>query len=784
VAKKLESLRIKGFRGATSQVDISFDSEKPVILVFGENGTGKSTIVDAIDFVCNQNGGSLAGRQETNLRRHLPSLGAPAGGLSVVLECGGYRWSASLDSAKPVVRGPSARPVAAILRRSKLLDFIDEAPAGRYKALAAFIDVSKVEKSEQSLRDAKKRVKDEIDNATEFTANASRDLDLAWRAEGCPAPDAVRWAEGKAGEDLDTLLTSQKKLMAILEAFEQTRMAQEERHGSEVLCAAAEAALESAREELLAAESESAAAESQLLEILGQAQRYIEAHPDLALCPVCEQPIAPAQLRSRIIARREAGRAVEAAVGKVRQAKDSAYEHGRDLERREERLIQWGRKLAELARASEAAAPQGQSINWPAYPLLFGELDLNLREEAAEQARLMLEDLEPQEVSFRAARDSVGKDIANLRNIQTLSGNLAKQAKRLEELQPLYRRLDGALQIMEEKRLDYVEDILDSVTDRVEVLYSRLHPGEKVGNIKFLLDPDKRASLSIRGSFETQTGIPPQAYYSESHLDTLGICIFLALAERYAAEDTFIVLDDVLTSTDQGHLDRFIELIHEECAVQRQVILTTHYRPLRDRYRYAHGPAANVQLIELLPWTRARGVRHTNTKPEIDEFRRLLVAEPLDRQAVASKAGVLLEATLDRITLLYRCRVRRKPSGDYTLGELLDGLETKLKKRLQTGAEPLQGPVNLADALDRLSSLTWIRNQVGAHFSYKGMEISDKEIADFGQATLQLLDALVCPKCGDLPRKPDGSAWRCGCTTRWLAPLASPGESLAETPGL
>jgi energy-coupling factor transporter ATP-binding protein EcfA2 len=782
MAKKLQSLRIKSFRGATSQVDFSFDPEKPVILVFGENGTGKSTMVDAIDFVCNQNGGSLAGRQETNLKKHLPSLGAPAAGLSVVLECGGSKWFASLDSSKPVVKGPTACPDAAILRRSKLLEFIDVPPADRYKALAVFIDVSKVEKSEQSLRDARKNVTNEIDSATRAKADALRDMELAWKAEGCPAPDAVRWAEGKAGEDLDTLLKTQNEITAILTAFGQTRLAQDERHKSEAECATAEGTLESARQRLHAAESESAAAESQLLQLLAQAQSYIENHPDLALCPVCEQPVNPIELRGRIIVRREAAHAVEAASQKVREV-EQTVERGRTLlAGREEQAIREASKLAKLVRASGLAVPEAQPVDWSAYSLVFAPIDPDVRKLAAEQAGLMFERLGPCEAFFEAAGHSVGKDIANLRNIQTLSRNLAKQAELLKELQPLHQRLDRALQIMEGKRRGYVEGILHSITDRVEILYSRLHPDEKVGNIKFLLDPDKRGSLSIRGSFETQDDIPPQAYYSESHLDTLGICIFLALAERYAAEDTFIVLDDVLTSTDQGHLDRFIELIHQECAIQRQVVLTTHYRPLRDRYRYAHGPVANVQLIELLPWTRARGVRHTSTKPEIDELRRLLTDEPLDRQALASKAGILLEATLDRITLLYGCRVRRKPSGDYTLGELLDGLETKLRKRLQTGAEPLQGAANLADALDQLSSLAWIRNQVGAHFSYKGMEVPDEEITVFGRATLGLLDSLVCPRCGDLPRKHDGSVWRCGCNTRWLAPLAIPGQSLAETP--
>jgi energy-coupling factor transporter ATP-binding protein EcfA2 len=349
MAKKLQSLRIKNFRGATSQLDLSFDSEKPVTLIFGENGTGKSTIVDAIDFVCNQNGGSLAGRQETNLRKHLPSLGTPAAGLSVVLECGGSKWSASLDSSKPVVKGPTACPDAAILRRSKLLEFIDEAPAGRYKALAAFIDVSKVEKSEQGLRDARKNVTNEIDSATQAKVDAIRDMELAWKAEGCPGPDAVRWAGGKAGEDLDTLLTTHNEITAILAAFGQTRLAQDERHTSEAEYATAEATLESARQELHAAESESAAAESQLLLLLGQAQSYIETHTDLALCPVCEQPIDPAQLRSSIIARREAGRAVEEALQEVWQAQGTVDERKRVLDSREEHVMRWGRRLAEVS---------------------------------------------------------------------------------------------------------------------------------------------------------------------------------------------------------------------------------------------------------------------------------------------------------------------------------------------------------------------------------------------------------------------------------------------------
>jgi len=46
----LQQLTIGGFRGATQLVEIKFE-DKPVVMIFGENGTGKTTIVDAIDFV-------------------------------------------------------------------------------------------------------------------------------------------------------------------------------------------------------------------------------------------------------------------------------------------------------------------------------------------------------------------------------------------------------------------------------------------------------------------------------------------------------------------------------------------------------------------------------------------------------------------------------------------------------------------------------------------------------------------------------------------------------------
>ena len=112
----------------------------------------------------------------------------------------------------------------------------------------------------------------------------------------------------------------------------------------------------------------------------------------------------------------------------------------------------------------------------------------------------------------------------------------------------------------------------------------------------------------MRAAFGSAADVVPGAYYSEAHLDTLGLCVYLALARR-SSGDQIVVLDDVLTSVDEPHLERIIELLAEEAGRVGQLIITTHSRALFDRVRMAQ--RMPVDLIELHNWDAVNGIRYS-----------------------------------------------------------------------------------------------------------------------------------------------------------------------------
>jgi uncharacterized protein YhaN len=298
---KISKIVLDGFRGATIPVELTFDPSKPVALIFGENGTGKSTIADAFDFLCNRSYGSLANYSLGEpAKKYVASLGTLSSDVKVTISAGTTSWVATLGTDGPVVSPESGCPDARVLRRKTILKLIEAIPKQRFEELKAFISVPNIEKAESALRDAVRLTKDAFDKCSRAFDQAKESLDELWKAEGSPGTDPLVWADTETKKDISQLKADIQELENLESSFltsETTLTALDEAIASKVK---ADAVLVDTVKKQKDAEANQKNQTSELVKLLQEAKEYIEKRPDLNECPVCESPAISATLITRL----------------------------------------------------------------------------------------------------------------------------------------------------------------------------------------------------------------------------------------------------------------------------------------------------------------------------------------------------------------------------------------------------------------------------------------------------------------------------------------------------
>ncbi|GLR68700.1 hypothetical protein GCM10010909_33820 [Acidocella aquatica] len=770
-SNSLKSLSLSAFRGSSSNFTIGFEKDRKFTLIYGENGTGKTTICDAFEFLAKEKVGSLEDRgMGSALTKFWHTAGKTGSDLLVVLKSSNGDCSGSLVGKKYSVAPHSAKPRIELLRRQQILALIEAAPAKRYEEIKRFIDIAPFETSEEALRQLGKRIAVERDNAQLIEDQNLVSLQEYYDAAENPAgKNPVSWAKSKLAAPATSLTSDIAAIGKLRLAFqalkdfsERTSVNQE---ALEVVKLAVTKA-EKARTEAAAQASDGA---NDLLELLEAGQAYLHAHTLISECPLCQSTENVSGLEEAIKERLGQFSALQAANTEWKKQKDA-------LSKTEAIRLQIGVDYSQGTKAYEAAKAGHQ---WSG--------DVHLPDNSPPGD---LKDLPAWLLSAVPAADSWAVRENSWRGekqfitalASALDGYENNHGRRIE-LGALVPQIEEALKICVAERQAFTDGIIKEIAEQVGKLYEDVHPGEGLDKIALPLDPDKRASLELKAKFSGQEA-PPQAYYSQSHLDTLGLCVFLALALRDRAKETILILDDVLGSVDEPHVERVIQMIYGVSEKFRHTIVTTHYRPWREKYRWGWlKPDQPCQFIELHGWTIGNGIRSVNSIPEIDRLKTLLSANPVDPQAICSKAGVILEAALDYLTQKYECSLPRRTNSTYTIGDFLQAIDKKLREALkveirdkpENGNQPTAVTVELKACLDELQRIFQARNAFGAHFKSISFEMLDSDAIGFSSQVVALIDALTCPVHGWPSNDKSGSYWRNSGDTRRLHPLKKPG---------
>jgi len=771
---RIKKLCIQNFRGATQTLDLTFDEKKSVLLIFGENGTGKSTIIDALECVASGTttfydtwklGKGL--RKET----YIPTLGKSLNDVKIALEFGDNTYTATLNAKGIKLCNTPDRPQVKVLRRKSLQAFIDADPAQRYKEVSNFLDIPQIEASEASLRKAFKEAKQNFESATKANAQALETLQGLWEAEGNPGlgkefNSAEAWARKQSKSEINSLekeLTNLKEGVKLIENL--VTNAQNIKQG-DIDFKQAEKEIQQAREQLATIESNSIQSNAQLVTLLEDAKIYLKVSPD-EICPVCEETkIEPNNLIQRLEQRITGMDKLKQANDVVKRAQKNLQTKSVLLQKIKENVLNSGEKAQThfVENIANEGSIQKQRTDKP--------------EQAIKLAIALNKELTTQHDELQEQLDKIQKQSNTLTTIKQLVATLDEKSSEAKNAERLQKSLGQVVEIVETKRKAYVDTILIEIAQSVDTLYEKIHPEENIGHLKLKLDAKQQGSLIYGATFGGQDDIHPQPYYSESHLDTLGLCIFLALSKRGKTDKTIVVLDDVLGSVDQQHLKKTLDMLLQEAGNFAQIVMATHYRPLRDQFRYARSPSTPVQLLELKPWNIEQGIRSGKTPIYVQELKQQLDEDTFRRDVIASQAGQLFENLLEFISRTYRCKVPHTIEPRFTFGELSSAPNKELKKKLKIIKKISDTEIvetELKTIYDKLDEAIGVRNLVGCHFNQWAGELADQDIREMAELALEFADTLICSNCKSLATSnKSGSYWECSCKKTQMHPLQQP----------
>ena len=746
-------------------------------MLFAENGNGKSTIADAFICLCTDKKGSLDDKSATN-KSFLKSLGTGTGETKITLNTDLGAFTTSLSgNATTFTKNPAAgQPSLNSLRRTQLINLINAPASERYSALKDYLDITNIFNGEESLRKTHREFEKDLATVVSNLDSAKTTLEKSWNDEGSPDGSMLVWAKKHSETDISKVEAEFKIVNDLMLQWQAITNKQGEINRHITSLAESEKNSNALAVALQNLQSNSSTSAPTLLSLLEQAKSYILGVPTIDKCPVCQNGILKATVIASLDVQIKSMAVLQKAAKELENAQKQHSNNVAILNKAYSEINTLILRYKNSIKGYVASVPDigtfvnglGTDVteNYKVYAASFNELKaLYLRvETSATNKKKAIE----QHTFIKRQYDSI---ILNKGKSKKLF-NLEATAKKV-------------LEIVENTRKDFFDNELLSVSSEVDRMYQKMHPSEGLGGIKLFLSPGFKHSLEIQANFHTAMGITPQSVYSESHLDTLAICIFIALAKKYSLGKAVLILDDVVMSVDENHLDRFIEMVHDEDSHFAHIIITTHYRPWRDRYRNNRAPGGGVHFLELRDWSTLKGISVYNGKIALDELKQMLnVATAFHRENIATSSGRILENLLDFITLKYGCRLPRKPKNDFVLSELLGGLNAALLAVFKveqvtkdaTGKYTIVGvPILLKPIIDKLKSLTAIRNQVGAHYNFDGALVRDADIIEFGNTTIEFAELLICAECGALPdRKPSGSYWETRTGSIRLYPLVQP----------
>lgn len=277
-----------------------------------------------------------------------------------------------------------------------------------------------------------------------------------------------------------------------------------------------------------------------------------------------------------------------------------------------------------------------------------------------------------------------------------------------------------------------LQTVLDKISEDVGAYYTALHPNENVDKVRLSVVGEE--GIEFEYQFHGKITYPPMKYLSESHLNSLGICLFLASAKLFNTATRFLVLDDVVTSFDLGHRRRLLRLIKEQFG-DWQIILLTHEHLWFDLIKKELSQTG--WLFKEVEWDAQNGIQLSPSAIDL----RALIDQKRKKHDVSNDIRKLLEASLKEIcyALEVKLSFRFNDENERRMsGELLSELRATVNRKCMS----LKGHASFAN-LEGSNLIVTVGSHDNPAEAITGGDI-DVALADITALT----NHFACQDCG------------------------------------
>lgn len=805
---RLEEIAIKEFRGIR---DLKLNLKNNNFVICGSNGTGKSGIVDAIEFaltggISRLSGAGTGGISVKDHGPHVDSRNNPEkASVTLKFTVMATKKNATIhrtvkNANKPVVTPDSPETQAAlqhvaahpefVLSRRELIKYVLAEAGKRSQEVQALLRLEELEsfrkllqkisnaesKSVPILKNEKTNAGDQLARALGIARLTTTDLLTAVNAKReilSLAPLAVFEAATSVKDGLTTLATKNSQSNIPIDATLADLKATNDQlsfiKGEDYKKSCTKAADAVAAFEKLASDANGTTRES----LLQNALALFDEHE----CPVCETAWQPDKFREVVHNKLE----------KLKQITKARNDATAQLNSLLEPLVNLSSSLSTLVKPAGLLNPKIDVAELQAYVQqcnsnvnqfrkLFPVADtasiINKVQTIPAEVTSIVARIEkaisaiPAPTKQDAARDFLVAAQERIEVYRQSSQKHKKAEDRAHVAAEVYR-------IYNETNNKELEKIYKNVEQSFIEMYRKINADEE--KFKAQLTPSA-GKLGFDVDFYGRGFFPPGAYHSEGHQDGMGLCLYLALMDDLLKDNfTFAVLDDVLMSVDAGHRREVTKMLKEKFP-HVQFIMTTHDE-IWLRTMKSIGLITSKSFVHFRKWTVDFGPTEWAGRDIWQELNDYLVNN--DVRAAAALLRHYLEYISQEICHNLRAEVEFRGDAQFMLGDLLPNALSALSKNFKKGKAAAHSwgqtaifdKISAQDAAFTAAKTASMAEQwqINPAVHYNNWVNFTK--ADFEPVVVSFKDVLThfyCSTCNELlylmPERTDSENLRCSCS--------------------